>query len=247
MLNVDETDVLRIAGCLPQLARSAILSREGRSRLSKRYVRRTKLIERSTEELLAIIGSARSQHTADEIAAAETELRARTSTEPNLQVQKLRRAGLICALVGGLLFGWGAIGGAVFGATILKQAPAPPESSSFMFRHFNLLFVGTALLEAALGLALLIGGLAVRRLRRWGVKPILFAIWGFIAFCIVFTIEWIVTLFTEFGHVGAVGMVMSVFALAMAAFWVFLLYLPIRYFRSDRVRNAFATVPPNSR
>jgi len=188
----------------------------------------------STQNLLRVVGVDRALHTREEIDSAEAELSARAASGDDTQRRKLRRAATICAFLGVLFMLWGAVAGSFMGAALFNEersADAPAE-----VRYFNMMFIGTAILESLSGLALLVGGIGLRRLRAWGTQPIIGAILAGITFTVIFTCYWIFSLFTEFGSVGIFKYVMAGFAVLMSAFWCYILWLPLRYFR--RVREA---------
>src|SRR6266576_5687833 len=110
----------------------------------------------SNEQLVRIVGPERASRSEGEVRAAEGELLRRAGSEQEIQVQKLRRAGLTCAVLGALLFLWGTAAG-VFGfIAVIGTAPPGGAENGFIFRHFNALFVSTAVLEAITGLSLLV-------------------------------------------------------------------------------------------
>ena len=118
----------------------------------------------TTEELLRIVGSERVERPDYIVAAAEEELARRTADAEELFRRKVRRSGTICAVVGGLLVVWGLLMG-LMGMAMFSSPATEGPAGSFVFQHFDVIYVGGAFLEAIAGGILLFGGLALRRLK----------------------------------------------------------------------------------
>ena len=193
------------------------------------------------DQLLQIVGTERSQHTEQEIVAAEAELRRRSAPENELHVQKLHRAGNVCAFLGGVLFVWGTVGTVFAFVSVVGTSPPGGNETGFLFRHFNALFLSTALLEAVGGLSLCAGGLAIRKLRPSGRPLVIAPILAAMLWVVVFTVGWVLTMVTWLGKPQLISLVPAAFGILVAMFWIFVLNLPLRYFRSERVRQLLAS------
>lgn len=193
------------------------------------------LENQTTEALLATVGATRASQAPEAIEAAEAELARRGSSEADLFRSKVMRAGKVCAFIGGLFVVWGLLMGGL-GLTVLAPAEEPDPSDPVMFRHFDLLYVGGSLAQASVGVLLLAGGLGVRRFRRRGRRLVLAVVWAGFASIGLFTVFWV------YGLLGGPGgfsssIVFAVAGLANAGFWSFVLWLPYRFFASERVRE----------
>jgi hypothetical protein len=191
----------------------------------------------TVEELLRMIGSGRSDHSAVSVAAAEAELVRRTAGEEELFRRKVRRSGTICAVVGGLVAAWGLLLAVLGVTTFGSQVADFSDSGSFPFRHFEVIYVGGAVLEAVAGLVLLVGGLTLRRLDPRGRLLILGVLWLAFGFIVVFTLAWVGNGVFD-SSLGPLPWFMVVAGIANSLFWGFLLWLPYRFFASKRLRAA---------
>jgi len=190
----------------------------------------------TTEELLEIVGSGRAMHSSDAVAAAEAELIRRAAGEEERSLRKVRRSGTICAVVGGFFVLWG-LSMAAVGMSVLEVPRVEPQEAAFVFRHFDVIYVFGALMEAAAGGVLLWGGLDLRKLRSRGRVLIVAVLWFGLALIAVFIVFWVASLPWQ-GPSRSAALVMSAGGLIVTAFWSFLLWLPYRYFTSSRVRAA---------
>ena len=190
----------------------------------------------TTEELLEIVGSGRAMHSSDAVAAAEAELIRRIAGEEERSLRKVRRAGTICAVVGGFFMLWG-LSMAALGMSMVDASPVGPQEAPFVFRYFDVIYVVGALMEAAAGGVLLWGGLDLRKLRSRGRVLIVAVLWFGFALMAVFIVFWVASLPWQ-GPSRSTAVVMSAGGLIVTAFWSFLLWLPYRYFTSSRVRAA---------
>ncbi len=207
---------------------------KGREALGSRATSMTK-IEKTTDELLEIVGSQRSSYSAEVVAEAERTLKARTASAAELFRAKLQRIGTICAVLGGLGCFWG-LAMAILGLTLFADS-SHRESEDFVFRHFGAFYVGTAVSEAIAGAALLAGGLYLRRLRDRGRRLVAAVLWLAMTYVVTFTAFWVLSLLSRAqGDAGVV--VMAVAGAAMSGVWLFVLWLPLRFFRSAKVRDA---------
>lgn len=190
----------------------------------------------TTQELLEIVGSGREMHPSAAVAAAEAELLRRTAGDEDRLLVKVRRAGTVCAVLGGFFVFWG-LCMAVFGMTLFGPRGVQAYDEPFIFRHFGAIYVTNAILQAITGGVLLKGGLALRKLRRRG-RILVQAVIGIgFVFLAVFAITWIGSLPWRDGPLS-MATAMSVGGLLITAFWGFLLWLPYRFFTSSRVRAA---------
>ncbi len=194
---------------------------------------------RTTSELQSIVGSDRANHSQRTIAAAERELALRADGEEALFQRKLTRSGLICAGIGLLCVLWPA-------ALLLLSTQAgmptqgPGPDAPFVFRHFNTIFMVTGWLQILCGTLLVSGGLAVRARRRIG--PSLLASVIGVAMLWVVGFSLLFPLGVVLGSAPGLFVVLIVgFSTAWSAFLLFLLWLPLRFFISPRVRLACAS------
>jgi len=190
----------------------------------------------TTEELLEIVGSGREMHSPDAVAAAEAELVRRAAGDEVRSLKKVRRAGTICAVVGGFFMLWG-LSMAALGTSMLEVPRVESQEGPFVFRYFGVIYVVGALMEAAAGGVLLWGGLDLRKLRSRGRVLIVAVLWFGFGLIAVSTVSWVASLPWREAP-GSTAVVMSAGGLIVAAFWSFLLWLPYRYFTSSRVRGA---------
>lgn len=194
---------------------------------------------RSVEDLLRIVGAERDAHSPDEVAAAEAELKERSEASRTRLLKRMIRAGAITAAVGLL--------GAIFALFVMSDFIADVLGEKGGLSGLvpawigGLLGFAAILLAAAtqviMGLLLIWAGLAFRKAREWARKVILVIVWIAIAFCIVgivgFEVE--VPLTTE---LDARAVSLMVFAPAVIAFCLLILWIPQRFFSSTEVREA---------
>jgi hypothetical protein len=190
---------------------------------------------RSTEELLEIVGSGRSGNLPETVAAAELELKSRTATEEALFGAKARKIGTVCAWLGGLFLVWG-LAFVPIGLSFFSEVQPTTGQEPFIFQNFKMFFLAVAALEAIAGALLLVGGLRFRKGKDIGRRLILGVLWVTVAYVVVFTVFWAFSMPKQVGP-GGFPIAMIVIGLLMAAGWCLLLWLPIRYFRSPRVRQ----------
>jgi hypothetical protein len=110
-----------------------------------------------------------------------------------------------------------------------------PREASFPFPQFDRIFVGTGICQALCGALLLLGGLAVRQRRALGPKLIRASLLLALLYVVAFTVMFLPSAFT-LSRPGATAFVFMAFAFFNSALWGFLLWLPLRFFSSPRVR-----------
>jgi hypothetical protein len=190
----------------------------------------------TTDRLLEIVGPLRASYTSDVIAAAEMELRCRTMPEADLFQRKVRRAGTICAAIGGFCAFWGALMAPFGFFFFFAGTPLPRGEAHFVFRHFDSLYIGGAIAQSLAGLLLLVGGIGLRRLESYGVRTVAGILWLAEAGIVAFTVYWIWSL-AQMAGPDLFAAVMAIAGVLMSALWAFVLWLPLRFVRSRRVRQ----------
>jgi hypothetical protein len=196
---------------------------------------------RTTEELERIVGLAIGSHSPRLVASAQRELRLRSGNENELFDRKLSRSGSIAAWVGVICIVWPLVLLVPFAALGPSLPPSPDPNAPFLFRSFSRLFTSVALLQAVCGCLLLVGGLGLRARKRWAPfvvsAPIIIAM----AYDVVFTAAFVQGA-SSFAGSAAFGSAFAFFALLNAVFSLFLLWLPLRFFWSPRVKQACSGV-----
>ena len=191
---------------------------------------------RTSAELQAIVGVDRSRHTSREVANAETELAIRTGSEEVAFDRKLQKSGTACLIVGALFILWPLAMLGMF--TAMRDAPVPADPSApFLFRHFSEVFVSVGILQVIAGVLLLFGGIGTKRRKRYGPRLIVAALGIGLAYVVVFMVLFLVSFALE-GQPVTTTIVFAGFSVIMSALWAFLLWLPLRFFTSPRVREA---------
>jgi len=194
---------------------------------------------RTTEQLKAIVNRAGSGHPTREVERAKRELTLRREPEEAAFQRKLTLSSTVSAVIGAFLVVWpllmlGTLRLSGFGhATDPGVHPGEP----FVFRHFDQLFIGVAVLQSVAGLLLFGGGLATRARRPIGPRLVAIALWMGISYAIAFTLMTIPSVFA-FGGPLVVWLGFSLMAVLNTAFWAFVLWLPLRFFSSPRTREA---------
>ena len=191
--------------------------------------------DRSIEELMQIIGERRGDYSAAEIDAAEAELRRRTSGEEVEFKRKMKRSGTVAAFFGGvmMLFALMAI---VPTVAMFSEGPPVDEEATFLERNFFIIFFGAIALQAVVGATLLVGGLAMRGFREWGRKLVVLVLGASILYVVGSFAFWEGSVISMAGF-GVEGIAMAISgALIFAVFFV-LLWMPWKYFRSQRVKD----------
>jgi hypothetical protein len=192
---------------------------------------------RTTEELERIVGSVGDSYSPRLVESARRELRLRGGNESELFDRKVSRAGTIAAWVGAVCVVWPLVLlvplAALGPSTSLPHDPNAP----FLFRSFNWLFTSVALLQVVCGCLLLVGGFGLRARKRWAPLVVSAPIVIAMAYDVAFTVAFVQGAFS-FGGPAAFGSAFAFFGLVNAVFWLFLLWLPLRFFWSPRVKWA---------
>ncbi len=196
---------------------------------------------RTTKELERIIGPAIGSFSPRLVASAQRELRLRSGNETELFDRKLSRSGSIAAWVGAMCVVWPLVLLVPFVALGPSMLPPPDPNPPFLFRSFNRLFASTALMQAVCGCLLLVGGLGLRARKRWAPFVISVPIIIAMAWNVVFTAAFVQAA-SSFAGPGALGSAFAFFGLLNALFWLFMLWLPLRFFWSPRVKQACSGV-----
>ncbi len=172
------------------------------------------------------------------MADAERELMLRAGSEETSFARKVRLSANACIGIGVFFLVWPGLMLLVFGAGQSHIGPAPNPTDPFLFRHFDDLFISVGILQALCGLLLLLGGLGIRARRSFG-PALIAAVLGIAAlYIVVFTVMSIPTLTIAPGLFAAffIG-----FMVVNDALFLFLLWLPLRFFTSPRVRELCRT------
>jgi Kef-type K+ transport system membrane component KefB len=177
-----------------------------------------------------------SRHEPSLVASAARELSLRVQGEESLFERKVRLSAGAALVVGALCIVWSLLILALFP---LSQAPEAPPSAPFVFRHFDAMFLSVGVFQAVVGLFLFLGGLLTRRRRPLGRILVLVALYLLVAYVVAFT-----TVMLLSGS-GPIPFAFALFALVNAGVFGFLLWLPIRFFSSPRVRFYCRPVRPN--
>ena len=164
-------------------------------------------------------------------ARAARELALRGQGEEALFERKVRLSATAALVVGAFCIIWPAL-------FLLLPLPPPQPSSPeapFMFRHFDTIFRAIGLFQGVLGVLLLFGGIFTRKRRPLGPKLVLAALSLAFAYVVVFSLGFLATTAGS----GAPLFFLAIFcliALANASLFGFLLWVPLRFFSSPRVR-----------
>jgi hypothetical protein len=189
---------------------------------------------RTTADLQRIVGSDRGQSSARLVADAERELLLRAGSEETAFARKVRLSANACIGIGGFCLVWPGLMLLVFGAGQNQGSPPTGPTGPFLFRHFDDIFVGVGVLQAICGLLLLLGGLATRVRRSIGPTLISVVLGIAALYLVAFTLASIQAV--TIGPAVFVGFFLGFMAVNDALF-LFLLWLPFRFFRSPRVRE----------
>lgn len=192
---------------------------------------------RTTTELESIIGRNRLQYTDRVVASAERELLLRGEREEALFQRKLSRSGAISAVIGGFCIVWPALMLVAFSNADHAFPSSVDPTEPFVFRNFGLLFTVVGVLQLACGVLLLVGGIALRRRNRIGPMVTMIPI----VLAMTYVVGFNVLLFPG-GMLSSaplpVSFIFLAFSMVWSAFLVFLLWIPLRFFASPRVREA---------
>jgi hypothetical protein len=192
---------------------------------------------RTTQELELIVGPKRESQPPRSVASAERELRLRSEGEAELFERKLSRSGAIAAGTGVVCIVWALV--ALIPFLVLRggeQFPVDPNAP-LLFRWFDRFFVAVAALEELCGILLLVGGLGLRKRKPWAPVVASVPLVLVVVYCLVFTVGFVQAAFS-FKAPSVMGFGFAGFALVIDALWLFLLWLPMRFFLSPRVRQA---------
>ena len=174
-----------------------------------------------------------SLHSPSVVARAARELSLRGQGEEALFERKVRLSARAALIVGAFCLVWPVL--------ILGLVPRPPAheasaSAPFLFRHFDAMFFYVGVFQAVVGALLLLGGLLTARRRPAGRVLVLVALFFVLSYVVAFTLMFAATPFGEpFPLPFAV--IFVAFAVVNASIFGFLLWLPIRFFLSPRVRS----------
>jgi len=193
---------------------------------------------KSTNELMKIIGKDRAKYSSDEVNTAEEELKNRSSDEEVEFKNKMKRYGAIAAFIGGAMALWALILVPMSYET-LSGRPALDENVPFLVRNFHILFYVAGVFQMIVGCMVFIGGLLFRRFKERGRKLIVLVLGiGFI-YLFGFFIFWEISLITMAGlssyTIGTAIGGFIVFSIFFMIFWI-----PLKYFRSERVKEMCA-------
>jgi hypothetical protein len=192
---------------------------------------------RTTEELERIVSSGGGPYSTRLLASAQRELRLRNGNESGFFDRKLSRSGSIAAWVGAVCIVWPLVLLVPFLA-LGPSVQAPPEPNApVLFRSFGWLFTSVAVLQVICGCLLLVGGLGLRARKRWAPSVVSAPIVIAMVYDVAFTVVFVQGAFS-FAGPAAFGSAFAFFALVNAVFWLFLLWLPLRFFSSPRVKQA---------
>ncbi len=185
--------------------------------------------EKSTDELINIINADREKYPEEEIVRAAEELKARTSDKTNIFRCKIKKHSRTVAVVGGLMFAFGILG------TIIKLTTPPstssPENTLFLFRNFDFVFICVTIFEAISGVLFLTGGLLLGKYKELGRRLIIISLSLVILYLLLFTAVWQTSLLKVPGSI-----LMSIVGIIISLFFAWLLWIPLRYFMSPRVK-----------
>ena len=190
---------------------------------------------RTTAELQRIVELGRNTCSRRALASAERELALRQESEEALFERKLNRIGVIAAVIGAVCVLWPALLLASFGQIEMPSGPVDPNEP-FVFRHFHTLWLAVGVFQAVCGALLLSGGVALRLRKPIGPWLIDAVIILAMSYVVLFTGS-IFPMFISDAHLP-ISLLFITFSLASAAFWLFLLWLPLRFFSSPRVRES---------
>ena len=190
----------------------------------------------STSELIRIVGEERSQHSVDEVAAAERMLGQRATQEREKTASTIPRNGRIVAAIGLVIGLWPVALIPVVLCLYLDLYDVLYDTDELP--AWEIAFLAAAavvgLLQAVCGFVLLAGGLKFCHRSDWGRRAILAVLWIGIGYCFCFGVVWEI--------IGAIEQPWSATTIPMlilgplvTAFWIFLLWLPKRYFSSPTV------------
>lgn len=119
--------------------------------------------EPPVEHLIEVVGSARDKHSPDEVAAAEDELSARLSIATEAMVKRVRRWGAWAIAIGGVFAFQLCLMSVMITAAALRGEPVPLEAPPLPGQAGAVLCMVRLLAWVALGLALVISGVGLRR------------------------------------------------------------------------------------
>ncbi len=191
----------------------------------------------TTAALMRIAGSDRGVHSPHIVAGAECELRLRTGNENELFLRKISRFGAISALLGVMAFISSSGFLFVFASIGMPSNASATDSSASPSGWMEILFIASACFQAISGILLFSGGIGLRSRSHWAPSitaiPIIYAMC-----CTAVSAIAIGYSFLSMTLSGPIflGVAFSLFATANTAFWLFLLWMPLRFVLSPRVK-----------
>lgn len=191
--------------------------------------------DKSSDELVKIIGEDRTNYSKDEVKEAEAELIKRSSDKDLEFKNRMKRYGGILAFIGGVMFLWALI---LIPTSIgtFSGLPAPNENAPFLMKNFRIMFYIGGTLQIILGSMLLIAGLAFRSFKEWGRKIIVFVLCIGIVYLIGYIIVWEISLISMAG-LSSHTIVMAIGGLIILSIFFLIFWMPLKYFRSRRVKE----------
>ncbi len=186
--------------------------------------------EKSTDELINIISADREKYPEEEIVRAVEELKARTSDETNIFRGKIKKHSRTVAVIGGLMFAFGILG-TIMKLTTTSSSISSPENPSFIFRNFDFIFICVTIFEAISGGLFLTGGLLLGKYKELGRRLIIISLSLVILYLLLFTAVWQASLLKVPGSI-----LMAIVGMIISLFFAWLLWIPLRYFMSPRVK-----------
>ena len=185
--------------------------------------------------LINTIGKNRSSSPPEEVAEAEEKLRQAVADSRLRTVNTAKSVGTLVAVFGLVI--------AVFPVILVTaereifyEWDSEAEGGTFAERAFLIFLPLMMVFQIVLGLTLAAGGIGFRMLKNWGRRAILAVIWIYITYCICAFIYFEATALLLSGD-NEMSLLMALGCLFVTVFWVLLLWLAQRYFRSERIRS----------
>lgn len=191
--------------------------------------------DKSSNELVKMIGEDRTKYSVDEVKKAEAELKKRSSDEEVEFKNKMKRYGVIIAFIGGAMFLWALILIPMSIGT-LSEMPALDENVPFLVRNYHILFYIAGAFQMIIGGMALLGGLSFRLFKEWGRKLIICVLAIGIMYLIGFFIFWEISLISMTG-LSPHTIAMAIGGIIIASIFFFIFWIPLKYFRSNRVKE----------
>jgi hypothetical protein len=123
----------------------------------------------------------------------------------------------------------------IIGVFLWLEGEEINETSSILALVQFIKICAPPLTNALIGLLFLIGGYGCLKYKEWGRKSVVFVLLMLRIYCFGYTVYFLVGIYQEDAILDS--LLLGTMALIISAFWIYILHIPFKYFRSVDVRE----------